>query len=51
VLNESEIPSIYWEPRDPKLDRATLLADLKGGREVGGVTLSNPEPILSVRTR
>ncbi len=51
VLNENEIPSIYWEPRDPKLDRATLIADLKNGREVGGATLSNPEPVLSVRTR
>jgi hypothetical protein len=51
VLDESEIPSIYWEPRDPKLDRTTLIADLKSGREVGGATLSNGEPILSVRTR
>src|SRR4051794_17690196 len=51
VLNENEIPSIYWEPRDPKLDRTTLIADLKSGREVGGATLSNGEPILSVRTR
>ncbi len=51
VIEESEIPSIYWEPRDPKLDRATLIADLKQGREVGGATLSNPEPVLSVRTR
>ncbi len=51
VINENEIPSIYWEPRDPKLDRATLIADLKHGREVGGATLSNPEPVLSVRTR
>jgi Siphovirus Gp157 len=51
VMNENEIPSIYWEPRDPKLDRATLIADLKNGREVGGAALSNPEPVLSVRTR
>jgi Siphovirus Gp157 len=51
VVNENEIPSLYWEPRDPKLDRATLLADLKQGTEVQGAALSNPEPILSVRTR
>ena len=51
VINETEIPSIYWEPRDPKLDRASLLADLKQGTEVQGVALSNAEPILSVRTR
>jgi hypothetical protein len=51
VMNENEIPSIYWEPRDPRLDRATLIADLKNGREVGGASLSNGEPILSVRTR
>ena len=51
VINENEIPSIYWEPRDPKLDRVSLLADLKQGTEVQGAALSNPEPILSVRTR
>ncbi len=51
VINENEIPSIYWEPRDPKLDRATLIADLKHGSEVAGATLSNSEPVLSVRTR
>ena len=51
VINENEIPSIYWEPRDPKLDRVSLLADLKQGTEVQGAALANPEPILSVRTR
>jgi Siphovirus Gp157 len=51
VINENEIPSIYWEPRDPRLDRATLLADLKSGTEVAGASLSSPEPVLSVRTR
>jgi hypothetical protein len=51
VLNETEIPSIYWEPRDPKLNRHALSADLKQGGEIAGATLSNPEPVLSVRTR
>jgi Siphovirus Gp157 len=51
VLDEAEIPSIYWEPRDPKLNRTALSADLKQGAEVAGATLSNPEPILTVRTR
>ena len=51
VINENEIPSVYWEPRDPKLNRTSLIADLKQGSEVSGVSLSNPEPVLSVRTR
>jgi hypothetical protein len=44
-------PSIYWEPRDPKLNRQGLLSDLKQGAEITGVSLSNPEPVLSVRTK
>jgi len=51
VLNEEAVPSIYWEPRQPRLKRQELALDLKGGAEVAGVTLSNPEPVLSVRTR
>ncbi len=51
VLDERSIPSVYWEPRDPKLDRASLTTDLKHGTDVAGATLSNPEPVLSVRTR
>jgi hypothetical protein len=51
VIDEAAVPSIYWEPRDPKLNRQGLLADLKGGAEVTGVALSNPEPVLSVRTK
>jgi hypothetical protein len=51
VIDEKAVPSIYWEPRDPKLNRQGLLADLKGGAEITGVTLSNPEPVLSVRTK
>jgi Siphovirus Gp157 len=51
VIDEAAVPSIYWEPRDPKLNRQGLLADLKQGAEITGVTLSNPEPVLSVRTK
>ena len=51
VLNEQVVPSIYWEPRQPRLKRQELALDLKGGAEVAGATLSNPEPVLSVRTR
>jgi hypothetical protein len=51
VIDEAVVPSIYWEPREPRLNRQGLAADLKQGAEVAGVSLSNPEPILSVRTR
>ena len=51
VIDEQAVPSIYWEPREPRLDRQGLLAELKQGVEITGVTLSNPEPVLSVRTK
>ena len=51
VLDEAAVPSIYWEPRDPRLNRQGLLSDLKDGADITGVALSNPEPVLSVRTR
>ena len=51
VIDEAAVPSIYWEPRDPRLNRQGLLADLKQGAEITGVSLSNPEPVLSVRTK
>jgi hypothetical protein len=51
VIDEAAVPSIYWEPRDPRLNRQGLVADLKQGAEITGVTLSNPEPVLSVRMK
>ncbi len=51
VLNEDAVPSIYWQPVQPRLKRQELAQELKHGAEVPGVTLSNPEPVLSVRTR
>jgi Siphovirus Gp157 len=44
VLDEAAVPSIYWEPREPRLNRQELLNELKSGADIEGVTLSNPEP-------
>jgi hypothetical protein len=51
VLNEDAVPKTYWEPGEPCRRRQVLACDLKGGAEIAGATLSNLEPVLSVRTR
>ena len=51
VIAESEIPDTYWLPQPPKLDRQALLGALKQGEPVTGAQLSNPKPVLSVRTK
>ncbi|MEQ9689523.1 MAG: siphovirus Gp157 family protein [Bauldia litoralis] len=51
VTDEGAVPSSYWRPRDPILDRAGLISDLKRGSVIEGATLSNPEPVISVRIR
>lgn len=51
VIDEEAVPSIYWQPSEPRLNRQGLAYELKQGAEVPGVTLSDPEPVLSVRTR
>ena len=51
VLDEAAVPSIYWQPSAPRLNRQGLLSELKEGADINGVALSNPEPVLSVRTR
>ncbi len=51
VLDEASVPSIYWQPSAPRLKRQELLSELKDGADITGVALSNPEPVLSVRTR
>jgi hypothetical protein len=51
VLDEHAIPADFWEPRDPRLNRHALLAELKSGTAIAGVTISNPEPVMSVRAK
>ena len=51
VTDETKIPSQYWEARDPRLSKSALLNELKVGGLIPGVSLSNAEPVLSVRTK
>ena len=51
IISEDRIPPAYWLPQPPKLDRQALISDLKRGDEIPGVQLSNPKPVLSVRTK
>jgi hypothetical protein len=50
-VSEQAIPQTYWLPQPPKLDRQGLLGELNGGAAVAGAELSNPKPVLVVRTK
>src|SRR6516165_3858714 len=50
VMAEDKLPGHYWVPQPPKLDRQTLFGELKRGVEIPGAQLSNPQPVLMVRT-
>jgi hypothetical protein len=51
VTAEDDVPSPYWVPQPPKMDRQALLGELKRGAEIPGVQLNNPKPFLVVRTK
>ena len=51
VISEQSIPPAYWLPQPPKLDRQGVLAELKRGATIPGAELSNPKPVLMVRTK
>jgi hypothetical protein len=51
VVAEDHVPNAYWVPQPPRLDRQTMLGELKRGVEIPGVQLSNPQPVLMVRTK
>jgi hypothetical protein len=51
ITDEGSIPAEFWVPQQPRLNRQELLALLKLGANVNGVQLSNPQPVLVVRTK
>lgn len=50
VACEADIPSQFWRPQPPKLDKAALLKALKDG-SVPGASLSNGGETISVRVK
>lgn len=48
VSDESEIPSQFWKPQPPKLDKKALGDALKGG-PVAGATLSNGGQTIQIK--
>jgi hypothetical protein len=51
VIAEGAIPEAYWLPQPPRLDRQAILGELKRGLEIPGAQMTNPKPVLSVRTK
>jgi len=52
VIDERAIPERYWEPQPLKLNKAELNRVLQAGNaDIAGTMLSNPKPVLSVRTK
>src|SRR6476620_6393591 len=51
IIAQNKIPDPYWLPQPPKLDRQAVLAELKRGIDIPGAQMSNPKPVLSVRTK
>lgn len=39
VKSEPDIPEVYWLPQPPKLDKAGIMADLKEGHIIPGVSV------------
>lgn len=50
IEDEAQIPSDYWKPQPPKLDKAALLAALKDKADVPGARLSNGGETLTIRS-
>ena len=51
VTEEADIPSEFWKPQAPKLDKTALNAALKDGRTVAGAVLDNGGSTCTIRRK
>lgn len=50
IIDEALVPSKFWKPADPKLDRKALLDALKSKEDVPGAMLSNGGETLAIKS-
>lgn len=51
IDNESQIPSKFWVPQDPKLDKKALQDAVEAGEAVEGVMMGNGRINLTIRRK
>jgi hypothetical protein len=49
ITDETSIPTHYWKPQDPKLDKAKLASDMRAGQRIEGATLSNGGETVAIK--
>lgn len=49
IKEEADIPSDFWTPQPPKLDKAALGQAIRDGGEVPGVVASNATETMTIR--
>lgn len=49
IIDEALIPSKFWKPQDPKLDKKAVLDALKAKEAIPGATLSNGGETLAIK--
>lgn len=49
ITNEALIPSTYWKPSEPRLDKRAVLAALKAKESVPGAELSNGGQTIAMK--
>lgn len=50
IIEEADIPAVYFKPQAPKLDKAALSEALKNGETVPGASMSNGSTTIQIRS-
>lgn len=50
ITSEADIPSKYWKPQPPKLDRSELRKDLSDNIKIPGAELGNGSVTVAIRS-